>query len=238
GGGVAIEGGGHFSACLEGNGGIDVLDTSSSAYGSGEYDVETSGGDGMDTLDFAGTGGKWGTGASVGLAMFGDGGGDLLCVSGIMPYLEQNVAFKMMAAGNGGTDVIPSSLQIRDAIGGSASFSFAGGRNDDQLVIHMTPSVLPGGELHVAMDGNDGNDQLLATVRNAPMGGLFELGLNGGLGADGLIAGGTIPGSERDASCQIHLAGDAGNDRVEANLDFAAGFLGGFDFSMDGGVGD
>src|SRR5262249_27071392 len=82
------------------------------------------------------------------------------------------------------------------------------------------------------------NDQLLATLRDAPMGGLFELGLKGGLGADGLVVSGFIPGSQRDASFQIHLTGDAGNDRIEANLAFAAGFLGSLDFSMDGGVGD
>jgi uncharacterized delta-60 repeat protein len=237
--GVTIDTGGEFDACLEGNGGNDLLDTSSSAYGTGVYNVEISGGEGADKLNQVLKGKeKWGPGASVKLAMFGDGGGDALSIGGVMPELDQGAKWEMTATGDDGNDTIAASLQFVDAIGGAASFDFAGGKGNDRILADMQPSVLPGGELHVAMDGNDGDDILLATLRNTHMDGLFDLDLCGDAGADNLFLGGFMPSARPEAQSMIHVSGDAGNDKLVANLAFEADFLGSLDFMMEGGLGD
>lgn len=225
-------------SCQEGNAGNDVLDLSLSAYGTGVYDVEMLGGDGVDTVGFVGDGGIMEAGAIVDVEMSGDAGDDFITFGGIMPCIRPGSQFHVAAVGNEGNDLIAASLQFLDDIGGRASFAFAGGSGDDRIVGEIMPCLLPGGELQVILDGNEGNDSLLATLRDAHMDGLFELDLYGGTGADSLFAGGIMPCIIPEAMCQIHLVGDAGNDTLVVDLAFQADFLGELDFSMDGGLGD
>jgi hypothetical protein len=177
-------------------------------------------------------------GAKIDVAVSGGGGGDALSVGGIMPCYLPGSRGRITLAGDGGDDTIDASLLFPDPAGGDVGFVAIGGSGDDEIRADIMPCALPGGVVGVMIAGDEGNDAIGVTLRDAHVDGRFDLSVTGGAGADDLFVGGFCPCISPEAKCSILLAGDAGNDVIRGTLELDPDSQGLIDIVFQGGVGD
>lgn len=232
---------------LNGGGGDDVIEADlRNMQNQGRLVLEANGGAGNDHLVAAAGDGSVFPEGEARIGLLGGAGDDVIEAS--LTGLENYGRFVLEASGGAGNDRLEivaigkpcwlpeSETQIKlngdagdDVIGASLTDLVNYGRfvleanggagNDRMEVAAGNPCNFPESELLLKINGDAGDDVIEANVDNLMNYGRFALDVGGGVGNDVLEVGIGNPCVFPESELQIALSGDAGDDRIEANVD-------------------